>query len=307
VKTQFNILTHQNFHTARPVSGDAHVINYSKLKTIAFEQAFRGFSIKFVLNGCENYTVNGRAHQVQAGEYLLTNPYCQGRGYIDSQSMVEGICIDIQPAVMAEVVASLSQPGNPQVFADVKTVLESGDFYENRYRAGETGLGRFLGSMSSYVVDGRLDPATLDPALFYQLAELYIGDYQHVFRQVSAIPALKPDTRHDLYRRVMRGRDYIEAMYTKPIEMPEVARNAQLSEYHFYRLFRAVFGTSPHQYMLQKRLELGRSLLLSGHCSVTEAARQTGFADIHSFSKSFRKKFGAPPSGLLRNTPKSPL
>lgn len=299
MKTQFNILTHQNFHAVRRVPVDAHVINYSKLKTIAFEQAFRGFSIKFVLNGCENYTVNGREHQVRAGEYLLTNPYCQGRGYIDSQSMVEGICIDIQPAVMAEVMASLSEPGNPQIIADVKMVLESGDFYENRYHAGATQLGQFLGGLSGYITNGQLHTSALDPGLFYQLAELYIADYQQISLQISAIPALKASTRHDLYRRVMRGRDYIEAMYTQPIEMPEIARNAQLSEYHFYRLFKCVFGISPHQYILRKRLDLGRTLLLSGHCSVTQAAQQTGFADIYSFSKAFRKKFGAPPSRIF--------
>lgn len=296
VKTQFNILTHQNFHATRKASGDAHVINYSKLKAIAFEQAFRGFSIKYVLHGCENYTVNGRGHQVHAGEYLLTNPYCQGRGYIDSQSLVEGICIDIQPAVMAEVMASLAEPGNPQVIADAKTFLESGDFYENRFHAATTGLGQFLGGMSGYITNGRLDTSALDPGLFYHLAELYIADYQQIFRQVSAIPALKPGTRHDLYRRVLRGRDFMESMFTKPVEMSEIARNAQLSEYHFYRLFRSVFGISPHQYILQKRLNLGYSLLQSGHCNVTQAAQQTGFADIYSFSKAFRKKFGAPPS-----------
>ncbi len=300
MKTHFNILTHQNWNQVRQgLPGDSHIINYSKLQSIAFEQAFRGFSIKFVVAGQENYKVNGREHQVRAGEYLLTNPHCHGNGYIDSKSMVEGVCIDIQPGLMAEVLGTLQEPGNLQPGYDTRSMLESGLFFEYRLKAAQTRLGQFLNGFSHLITSGQFDLTTLNQSFYYRLTELYLSDYQHIAKQVFAVPALKPATRNDLFLRAQRGKDFMDAMFTAPIDLPEIAKQALLSEYHFYRIFKAVYQESPHQYILKKRLDFGQELLLTGNYSVTEAAQKTGFADIFSFSKAYRKRFGMPPSAVF--------
>jgi AraC-like DNA-binding protein len=66
------------------------------------------------------------------------------------------------------------------------------------------------------------------------------------------------------------------------------------------RVFRQVMNTSVHQYILHIRLEQAMSMIKSGGQSLTSIAQFSGFPDLPSFSKAFRKKFGCPP-GKVRS------
>jgi AraC family transcriptional regulator len=78
--------------------------------------------------------------------------------------------------------------------------------------------------------------------------------------------------------------------------METVAAECGLSEYHFFRLFKAIFAISPHQYLIRKRLDYAYYQLKNGLSNVSDAAVHSGFADIFAFSKSFKKHFGLSPS-----------
>lgn len=91
----------------------------------------------------------------------------------------------------------------------------------------------------------------------------------------------------------------MDAHFTSPLQIDAIARGYGLSEYHFYRLFKSVFGVSPHQKLVHSRLSYGRYLIKHQYATVTDAALACGFADVHSFSKSFRKRFGYAPSSVL--------
>ncbi|HBP38951.1 MAG TPA: hypothetical protein DD640_09480 [Clostridiales bacterium] len=74
---------------------------------------------------------------------------------------------------------------------------------------------------------------------------------------------------------------------------------------YFIRQFRRETGITPHQYLLRYRLHQA-SLLLLQNIPVTEAARQSGFTDLKSFSKAFRTKYQIAPSrypNYYRNIP----
>lgn len=283
----FNLLTESSLYLLEPGPQPGHIVNVSRLRQVDRRSNFRGFSIRFVLDGAERYTVNGRSYRLLAGEYLLANPGCTGRGTLDSPTEVRGICIDLLPELLDEVLAG-PEPG-------AKGLLES-DPFEHRFAAGAGRVGKFLTRFAA-CLDGRLaEPPALDSSFFFALAEAYVADYQPLSTQLRAIPAVKTGTRQDLLRRLWQGRDYLHDKLAAPVGIAEAARAAGLSEYHFFRLFRQAFGMSPHRYLQQKRLENGRKLLQTGHYSVSEAALQTGFADIHSFSRAFKKQFGQPPS-----------
>ena len=83
-------------------------------------------------------------------------------------------------------------------------------------------------------------------------------------------------------------------------EIKEIADHCGMSEYHFFRLFKAVIGISPHQYLIRKRIENAHALLSDKSHSVSDVAFLCGFADVFSFSKAFKKHTGTPPSLLLK-------
>jgi AraC family transcriptional regulator len=295
--TQFNVLTQKNLYGPHLAPDAANIVNVSNLHQASNELRFRGFSIRIVHYGRETYTVNGTTYQLNAGQYLLTQPQSRGAGLIDSREAVSGMCIDILPNIMAQVADSWINPEQPDAQQQPFNLLQSGELKAQRFQASETKLGHLLSQMG-HTLAQQPDPKLINQSLIYALAESYLLDYQHILKQIKSITSVKTSTRLELHRRVTIGRDYMEAHFREALDVAEVAQVAQVSEYHFFRLFKAVYGVSPHQFMLQKRLNFGKNLLTSGHCAVTDAAIASGFSDIYSFSKAFKKQFGVTPTGV---------
>jgi AraC-like DNA-binding protein len=59
-------------------------------------------------------------------------------------------------------------------------------------------------------------------------------------------------------RHLLRAKDLVDARYREPLDVKSLARAARLSPWHFSREFRREFGESPHQYLLNRRLERRR-------------------------------------------------
>ena len=57
----------------------------------------------------------------------------------------------------------------------------------------------------------------------------------------------------DCNRRMLRARDAMDRAYAEPLDVPALARIAQVSEAHFNRTFRATFGETPHRYLQRRR------------------------------------------------------
>jgi AraC-like DNA-binding protein len=116
------------------------------------------------------------------------------------------------------------------------------------------------------------------------------------------VPAARPATRVELYRRLCRAREFMHAYRDQPVELAEVARAACLSLYHFHRLFRETFHETPHQYLTRLRLERAAHLLRHSELPVTEICLQCGFTSLGSFSTLFRRHFGDGPRTFKRHS-----
>jgi AraC-like DNA-binding protein len=99
----------------------------------------------------------------------------------------------------------------------------------------------------------------------------------------------------DLRDRLCRARRFIDECYDLPLNLVEISKQACLSQYHFLRLFREAFDTTPHQYLIQKRIEKAKELLRVRSLSVTEVCFEVGFQSLGSFSSLFRKFVGHAP------------
>jgi AraC-like DNA-binding protein len=79
------------------------------------------------------------------------------------------------------------------------------------------------------------------------------------------------------------------------LQVREVAAACELSPRHFTRLFRATFRCSPHAFLVERRVDGLKRLLLDTDVSLADAAVQLGFADQASMSRSFRQVVGVSP------------
>ncbi|MBB6673443.1 helix-turn-helix domain-containing protein [Cohnella nanjingensis] len=88
---------------------------------------------------------------------------------------------------------------------------------------------------------------------------------------------------------------YFSLHLDQEVRIEDMARRANLSPSRFNAVFKEQYGVTPHQYLLDMRISHARELLQNTDLSQEQIAAYCGFADVHHFSKSFRKKMGLPP------------
>ena len=109
----------------------------------------------------------------------------------------------------------------------------------------------------------------------------------------------------DFNRRLLRARDAMDRAYAEPLDVRAVAAVAHVSEAHFIRSFRAVFGETPHRYLQRRRVERSMFLLRETDRSVTDICFDVGFTSLGTFSRTFREIVGETPSATARATGRS--
>src|SRR5213592_92845 len=96
-------------------------------------------------------------------------------------------------------------------------------------------------------------------------------------------------------RHLLRAKDLIDGRYREQLDVPALARAARLSTAHFSREFRRAFGTTPHRYLLTRRLERAAALLRTTDRSVSNICFAVGLRSVGSFTTSFSRAFGNAP------------
>src|SRR5437660_2685354 len=103
----------------------------------------------------------------------------------------------------------------------------------------------------------------------------------------------------DLNRRLLRARDAMDRAYAEPLDVRAVAAVAYISEAHFIRSFRTVFGETPHRYLQRRRVERSMFLLRETDRSVTDICFDVGFTSRGTFVRTFREIVVEAPSDYL--------
>ncbi|MBK9733813.1 MAG: helix-turn-helix transcriptional regulator [Saprospiraceae bacterium] len=294
----YNVFTDDRLNT-NTLPRMSSLLNLSIYRQFYSPVLFRSFSIKYVIEGCEKYTVNDRPYHLTTGQYLLANHFSEGFVEIESKKHVRGICIDISPKVISEVVGSFVRPDTAYSDLCLDTFFNTNNFLENQYDSTNTNLGQLLKSIEYEISKNPFYAHEFSEEFYYNLAESIVLDQLPKYKELQNVPALKPETRKELLRRVSKGKSFIDEHFRSNIDVAQIAKEAQLSEYHFFRLFKAIYGISPNQYLIRKKLDFAIIQLKCGGKSVTDISIDSGFSDIYAFSKCFKKHQGASPSLFL--------
>jgi AraC family transcriptional regulator len=101
-------------------------------------------------------------------------------------------------------------------------------------------------------------------------------------------------------RDLLRVTEYIRAHLAQDIKLKELAQILNMSQFHFSRSFKKSMGSSPHQYLLQQRVEQAKKLLKQTKLSIVEIAIECGFNSHSHFGKQFRLSTGIAPKDYRR-------
>ncbi|MEZ2328532.1 AraC family transcriptional regulator [Mesorhizobium sp. RCC_202] len=129
-----------------------------------------------------------------------------------------------------------------------------------------------------------------------ELDDLFVADFvaqlaQHLGRHAGqpAKPAGKT-----AWRAAALARDYLEENTERPVRSHELEAVTGLDRYALSRHFRATYSTSPHRFLLMRRLQRARRMIEAGE-PLAEIAAGAGFSDQSHFNRHFKKAFGVTP------------
>ena len=296
----FQTITEENKLTLNK-SADADKVYYSELNEWFTSNAFRSFSLKYVIDRCIWYRVNNKEHAVKQGNFLLACKQPGVNAYFDSKDIVKSICVDVCPATVAEAFTVLTAQNDHQFDNYLAGYFKTPEFFEAVCPVGGSHFDDKLNDLVTAIQHGNVE--YLNKEWFLDLVEKIIFHEYGNYLALNGIHSVKLETRKEILRRLKMARQYIDDQYLDIADISQVANICNMSEFHFYRSFRQAFHKTPYQYILAKRLELSKELLLAGNTSVTQVAVHCNFPDVYTFSKAFKRQFNISPSGFLAVRP----
>jgi AraC family transcriptional regulator len=185
-----------------------------------------------------------------------------------SESLVSGICAEVTDRSIADVrLQDVVKTHDPIVTATVAAITG-----EARQQAFGSGL---------YV-----------EAAATQLVVHLLRKYARVtFRERTGEGRLSP-------AQVRRMTDYIESRLHEQLSLETLAAVAGMGVWTFTRHFRESFGRTPHAYIIERRIDRARRLLVEGSLPIKEVASVCGFADQAHMTRLFRAHLHTTPATL---------
>ncbi len=141
-------------------------------------------------------------------------------------------------------------------------------------------IGQFFGTEIAHRVERQFSPEIRRPF------------HSHAFRVGQS------DLHQD--EAIAYVQSWLMKHYAEEVSSAALATMSGLSERNFHRRFKRAAGQTPHQYLLQIRVDNARELLRHSNLPVEDIAAQVGYGDTSYFCKLFRKHSGQTPAEYRR-------
>jgi AraC-like DNA-binding protein len=231
-----------------------------------FAEQHRCHSISYVRKGSFGCHSRGRSFELVAGSVLVGHP---GDEYVCSH---DHVCGD-------ECLSFFLSPDLVDAIGDRADIWRVGC-------APPLPELMVLGELAQASADGRSDIG-LD-----EIGQIFAGRFVDMVSGRTAKPATA--TPRDR-RRAVKAALWIDAHSHRDVDLKQAAGQADISPFHFLRLFSAVLGVTPHQYLVRSRLRHAARLLADEDRPVTDVAYDVGFGDLSNFVRTFHRAAGVSP------------
>ncbi len=236
-----------------------------------FVEQHESFSVSYVRTGSFGYHARGMAFELVAGSLLIGHP---GDEYICTHDHAYG----------DECLSFCFAPELAEAIGGPTEIWRTG-------RVPPLPELMVLGELAQAVAEGRSDIGLDEIGML--IAARFVEVASGRKRSAAELRA------RDRCRAVTAAL-WIDAHSNEPSDLESAARRVGLSPFHFLRLFSAVLGVTPHQYLLAARLRRAARLLADDTRAITDVAFDVGFGDLSNFVRTFRRAAGVSPRGFRR-------
>jgi AraC family transcriptional regulator len=203
------------------------------------------------------------------------------------QTTAEFAILAVDPALLKQVGQDLVNPDRIELiprFMSQQDALLQGIFstIKDELEAGKAGTGKIGGNL---LID------SLKTTVAIHLLRNYCTTQPKFSSHADGLSPL-------ILRQVT---EYIHEHLDQDLRLMELAAIAQISPYYFLRLFKQKTGVTPHQYILECRIEQAKHLLQHSELSLAEIAVRVGFCDQSHLTRCFKRIVGVTPKQLSRS------
>lgn len=227
------------------------------------------YAVGLTDSGVQVFGYRGAVHSSMPGQVVALYPDEAHDGRAGTGDGFGYRIVYVEPSTLSEALRTAS--GRPYPLPFVRDVV-----------SGNAILARAIED----AFRGPLEPLAVD-SLVVNLAEGLLAGETDAARPSASRRVNAP--------AVERARQLLDAERTRVVHSGELESLTGLTRYDLARQFRMVLGTTPHRYLLMRRLELARELIHGGR-PLVEVALDTGFADQAHFTRAFRSAFGLTPA-----------
>lgn len=254
--------------------------------------------VRTFFGGTAHYRTERGTYAVDEGTWFVVNNQQPYTISFDSKTLVRSCVVFIPPGCAEDVARNFSESPTT-LLDDPDATGDAIHFIETVMSRDERVIPR-LRAVHAACENTKVEDSWLDEQMRALLADMLLSQREHL-RAAAQLPALRANTRHEIFRRLCRGRDFLRATAEQAPSLTDAARSACLSPFHFQRCFRAVFRESPHEFVTRCRMDRARRMITHSHLPITEIAAAMGYESFGAFSRAFRLRFGAPPSHFRKN------
>ncbi len=231
----------------------------------------------YVINGQGAFLAEGSEFPVKKNDMVIINPHVQ-----HTEKSLPGAPLDY--IVLGIEGLSFSFGRLTTARAGVASQPTPDTVY--KYNMSKTNVYSYLNSMLEEITEQQEDYEAVCQNLLEVLLICILR---------SGSLSVVPDNSRLLNRECTQIKNYLDANYSEDITLDSLAALTHMNKYYLAHTFTKYMGLSPINYLLQKRIQEGKSLLESTSYSIAQISDLLGFSSQSYFSQAFRKATGMTP------------
>jgi len=257
----------------------------------SYSETAANFSIRFVFSGNETCSIGRRQLSLHTDSFIMLNKGTQFTSSSDPHLSVNVLCVEFDEGFLNEF--------NSKFFMGKKGGLFDSEHLANQLLETiyplKTDLKLNITRLKDFLEDEVVAEETINESLQRCLLNCCRIYNEEIFLKAKKLNFLNVNTRVEILRRLNLAKEYLYANYDKNISLESLANYACLSVNHLLRTFKLAYNQSPHQFLIQIRLQRAQLLLVKTEYPVYEIVNMVGFKCTSSFIRLFRNRYQTTP------------